>query len=226
MSNLTDLCSQYSLTELYENPDLYIELLRSTLVVPFVSTLEGKTYISTIKDISTNIYLPLYSESPQFLRENKIIGDDIGLVEIDLNGIYSFLETNPTIQCAVLDPYSINLILSREFLKNLINFENMSSIKYGLPSEDISDITDKLSDIFLKIEEVREGYLVKMISNRQESYLLVLGLDTQSKENIFHELSQQIAINNIQTNFPIDMTDIGSELGQDVKKNYSPFYIK
>lgn len=227
MQDIIELYNKFQRNQSDDNlKDLYDALAHSKFLLPFNSK-SGKDSLITIEDSNKIIYFPIFLDFNAVKRGVlSTLDKNIKFADVSVDTMLEILENNPKVTSVVLNPYDINLVISKELMRVLSSINNSAKVMYGKPEENVEVFENKLSNILDTVQEIKSAYFTKIIIKKESSYLIVLeGFEVLNKD-IFEKISNIIVEQEIIFNLPLDMISSDSELGKDIMENQKPFYTR
>ncbi|MFQ7310005.1 MAG: enhanced serine sensitivity protein SseB C-terminal domain-containing protein [Mediterraneibacter sp.] len=127
----------------------------------------------------------------------------------------------------VINPYSENIVLTREVLQNIyakeVKISAGNKVMVGIPKEYPTDMVEELKRKLRTFPDIRSAYLLWMVREKTGSYLLIL--DAGGKEQRWFPVIERICIPYLRGKI-LDMTTVNSSFAQAVIKDQKPFYCK
>uniref|UniRef100_UPI001431B19A enhanced serine sensitivity protein SseB C-terminal domain-containing protein n=1 Tax=Listeria valentina TaxID=2705293 RepID=UPI001431B19A len=125
----------------------------------------------------------------------------------------------------VINPYSDNLVISRETLNFISEDSNIMKneiVSFGIPNELPEKLMSKLTRYFTKSPVINAAFLLQLIRGKvNKSYLLVI--DT-SDESILKELTSFSKY--LNKGEILDIVSLKSDFGKTAVEGFSPFFVK
>ncbi len=189
---------------------------------------QGGSRISliSISDNSGKNYLLAFTDWKELEKWNKFKRQQALILPYeDYQGI--ILENSVSYEGVVINPYSDNVVLNKEMIKNLgsqnIKVEKGESVMIGLPKDYPTKMVEMLKSYFKEAKVVNEAYLLWMARGKDLSYLLVLDseIPPQKLYPKVGELCQPYLKDK-----SLDMVPLRSDFGKNAIKNQQPFYKK
>ncbi|CAM2363055.1 enhanced serine sensitivity protein SseB C-terminal domain-containing protein [Listeria seeligeri] len=206
--------------------EFYKELRISKYLLPIIIKSNNKIAIVKINDASGKEYLPSFTDWENF----QLVNDGMNKTQPMVFTFYDYiklLDSDLGLNGLVINPYSHNLVLSREniqFSKEFpANIEKGNKVSVGIPEKYPHLLVNKCKRFFSKECSVECAFLLQMVKNNQISLLLVIG--TKNTEEIFPRLDKYIG-EDLANGEILDIVALDSEFGRNVTAGYTPFYKK
>lgn len=233
-----------AMIELKENPSrqnentFFVELLNARFLAPAIIseidgtegeiTLEKDTKIQLIHviDPDRSAYLPAFTDWDE-LRKWEQHGDVQTLI-FTLNDYEQLLKSNENYKGFVINMLGENIMLNEEHMKmvhqNEVKVEKKEKIMIGVPMDYPAKMVDALVYFLPSINSVATAYLLLMMRDKEQSYLLII--DTKEDKNKVFPRIAEVAVPFLKADEKVDFVLLNSDLGRDATKDQLPFYIK
>lgn len=221
--------------------ELFTELIKANLLVPVlknkdmsnrneneVLTQDIEISIQDIQNPKGERYIPIFTDWSE-LKKSKFESPVDALVFTYNDYKKVIIERKSKWMGVVINPYTHNIILGVEQFRYID--ESMSKIKkgesvmIGEPKEYPEILMEKLNDILLSMEQVKQAYFLLMIKNKvHKSYLLILDIDGES-EKIFSRVGDEVS-KYLKKEEIVDFVLYNTTFGKSASENQKPFYTK
>lgn len=222
ISNLVKLQNNYSEENQFH---FYKELKKAKLLLPAIIKEQNKINVIKITDNKEKDYLPAFTDWESMeLNENNY---NTQSVVFTIDEYIKLMESDLKVEGIIINPYSHNLVLSRENLRYLIEgktkIHSDEQISIGIPLNYPQKLINNLVITFKKEQNIKNVYLLQMVrSNHQKSLLLVVDVE-RNEEEIFKKLAK-CSTKYISENEIIDIISFNSDFGRNITKEYHPIY--
>lgn len=203
---------------------LYEELYTSKLLLPVILNDGDKISLIKITDIDGNDYIPAFTDWENFYLNSNTVNKAQAIV-FNIYDYFKLLNSDSDITGIVINPYSHNLVLSRENLKFLEksqeNIQKGEQISVGLPKEYPHLFVENCKSFFEKDSSIKSAFLLQTVRDNKISLLLVI--ETPNIEVVFSKLNKY-AEKFLDNNQILDILSLDTPLGKNITKEYEPFY--
>lgn len=204
----------------------YNTLSISTFLIPF-KVVNGIENLITIQDRNETVYFPIFTDFAAVSRGVlNTSSEAIKFAEVTIKEIDNVLQKHASVKAVVLNPYDINVVISKEEVQFLYSLNNSAKVIFGIPAEDTKIIESKLSDIFRDMPDINRAYFTKIVIRDESSYLVVIEGIGKLQEEVFQKISKEIVERKLYLKLPLDMISSDTKLGKDIISSQNPFYIK
>lgn len=186
---------------------------------------EGTTIsISSLTDQAGNHFLMAFTDWEEVRKWTD--EDNPQMLVIDYNDYQSMiLESESQYAGFVINPYGENLVISKELISNIVQGESTvkkgESVAIGLPKNHPEEMEQALKEYFDDFKKIKSAYLLWMVRNGEQSYLLVL--DSDEKPEIIYPQIGDVCKPYLNGEF-VDMIPLNSSLGLSATEEQQPFY--
>ena len=178
-----------------------------------------------------NLYMTLFTSINEYEKYEK---EETGYMVDTLANIASIL-TKPgnKAQGLIIDPYGINLMLSKDVIvfKNTelyksfdkeINYDD--NIIYGIPKNNPEELINNLKELFKNLYYVNKAYLSLYKSSDDYHYLLIIDMPPLENMFIYSDIQMEVSKYSL---LPIQvLIKDDNELVSKVINDIKPFYEK
>ena len=200
------------------------QLLKSQFLLPVIVKAEDKISLIKITDENEKEYLPVFTDMENF-QLSFDSSSETHTVIFAFEEYYEIVQSDLNISGVVINPYSENLVLTRENLQFIENsrmsIKNGESVSIGLPKDYPFLLVEKCKDFFKSDNSVKSAYLLQMVKENQLSLLLVI--ETVNIERVFPKLSMYLE-KYLDSDKILDMIPLDTDFGKNVTKDYEPFF--
>ncbi|EFU8668958.1 enhanced serine sensitivity protein SseB, partial [Listeria monocytogenes] len=204
--------------------ELYRQMQKSKLLLPAIIREENKISIVKIIDEKENEYLPVFTDWTNFQLYLDSTKESQPIV-FTFNEYFNILVADLNLSGIVINPYSHNLVLSRENLnyleKSQVNIQKGEQISIGLPKKYPHLFVENCKSFFEKDSSIKSAFLLQMVRDNQISLLLVI--DTPNIEVLFSKLNEYTE-KFLDSEQILDILALDTPLGKNTTKEYEPFY--
>lgn len=205
-------------------------LLEATFLVPVLKNREsndGEINLLSIQNVKGDYFFPVFTEKNELEKWNEFPGKQVIFMDLfDYNDIFSSEENKWS--GIVVDPFGSNLVLNTVFIKKATNTNKVirknESVMLGEPSVYPEQLVNGLKRYFQSNHVIEKAYLLLMIKNDEQSYLLVVDSVEDSRQ-LFEEILNESS-NYLKGNEKIDLVSYKSQFGRSSVNEYQPFYCK
>lgn len=207
------------------------ELLISNLLILIKKIEIDKTANGQLLDVETTIefihldnkqgqhFLPLFTDSKEL--DKWEIYDSVQVLTESFEKICTLVSKNSLFDGVVIDPFGGNIPLTTQQLEELSKISKQHVVKIGEPTKYPKKLIDKLNEYFPSLKSVKKVYLLCMLRDGEESYLLVI--DTENVDKDFPVI-WEYGMKYLHKNEVLDLVSFNTEFGKNTVKNYQPFY--
>ena len=196
-------------------------LLSSVLLVPVEITDKTDEYnLVLLNNPDGDSFFQAYTDEEAY--ELWVDKDKYQTVYFSFDEYANFLLNNEEVTGLVLNPFSENVSLSRDYVHEIYISDKIS---IETMEETPKDLADDFSKILKDLKDVNKAFLLKMTKHGIEGYLLVVDVSKVSKKNrknIFEKIGKR-AIKDIEK-LNLEITDTDDEDVKPIIKDLSPFY--
>ena len=186
---------------------------------------EGTTIsMSSLTDQAGNHFLMAFTDWKEVRKWTN--EDNPQMLVIDYNDYQSIILENESKYAGfTINPYGQNIVISRELINNIYSGEKVmkkgESVAIGLPKDYPEEMVRALKQYFTESKKIKSAYLLWMVRDGEQSYLLVL--DSDEKPEMLYPLIGDICIPHLNGKF-VDMIPLNSSLGLSATEEQRPFY--
>jgi len=204
--------------------DFYKKIEKTKLLLPAILKGDNKVSILKIMDNIGNDYLPVFTDWENYELNNDDQKKSQSVV-FSFTECMSIVVSDLSLHGIVINPYSDNLVLSKENLnfleKKQVNIYNGESVSIGTPKKKPNLFIEKCKIFFEQEPSIKSAFLLQMVKNNQISLLLVI--DTEYSEKIFSQVSK-LSDEFLKKNEIIDMIILNTDFGRKATEGNHPFY--
>ncbi|AOA01657.1 enhanced serine sensitivity protein SseB [Carnobacterium maltaromaticum] len=216
-----------SLKEKHSNQvetDFHKYMQKSNFLLPAIIKENNKISIVKIIDEKGIEYLPAFTDWKNF-QLNVDNTKEVQSVIFSFKEFFNILESDLSLFGIVINPYSDNLVLSRENLnfseEPQDDIRKGDQVSLGVPKDYPYLFVEKCIDFFKKDNSVRSAFLLQMVKKNQISLLLVI--ETENIEAVFSQLSKHI-VKFLDDEKILDIIPLDTPLGRNITEQYAPFF--
>ncbi len=188
-------------------------------------------------------YFPLFTDIAEFQKWSKT--EQVRTIVVTFPQMAGLVDKRADVTKGfVINPMSQNLVFPKELLDSMFKFaqEKIAKAKaeqaekaaegqkitfmFGKPVNIPDSVIASLKKSLKKFAEVKTAYFVMMKQGVQEHYMFTLDIDADEERSRKIADSFMASAKLFLTKFPIVITALGSELGQNAPKVGEPFYTK
>jgi len=182
---------------------------------------DAKFNLINIQDNKDNSYLPVFTDWIEMEKWNK----DEKAIVLTFEDYAKIATNNQELVGIVINPYGENLVLDREVIVNIVSGKAVmrkgESVAIGLPRDYPEEMVQALKRYFDEFKKIKSAYLLWMVRNGEQSYLLVL--DSDEKPEMIYPKIGDVCKPYLNGIF-VDMIPLTSSLGISATENQQPFY--
>ena len=182
-----------------------------------------KFNLLSIQDEQGSMYLPAFTDWSEVDKWNN--DTEMKTMVFTLRDYAGAFTNNQELVGIVINPYGENLVLNREMIYSVVSGKHMmkkgESVAIGLPKEYPDEMVRVLIKYFGDIKKIKSAYLLWMVRNEEQSYLLVL--DSDEKPEMIYPQIGDVCKPYLNGKF-VDMIPLNSSLGLSATEEQQPFY--
>ncbi len=176
------------------------------------------------------------------LKKWKGISEGITTVTFGFDDYYKLIQANPVITGVVINPFSDNIILSKEMLERLhVIKENdgknpaaESKVEEKEVKINIGDfnefpviLAENMREIMRQYETVERAWLrIMQAENQQPQVLLIADMDPSKVEEAMISLLSESVRKHIGENDKLTVVPLDSDFGKQAITNAEPFFVR
>lgn len=196
---------------------------------------EGKTILKvdtkisfvSLTDSNGDNYLPVYTDWTA-LKQWRDNPDEQTLIT-SYDDISGMILNDPNGAGFVVNPYSHNIPVRRDII-NHINagpvkqwtIDNNTTVHIGVPSNDPVTIKESITKYLKSQKNIKAAWLALMQKEGEFSFLIVVDF-CGDRQSIFNGIAS-VAVPKLREGELIDMVPANSDIGQQVVRDFPPFY--
>ena len=184
---------------------------------------DTRANLINIEDSQHCVYLPAFTDWSEVIKWNE--DEEMKTAVFTLQDYARIIANNQELTGIVINPYGENLVLDRETIGGIVLGKRVMKkgepVATGLPQDYPEQMVQALTRYFDKSKIIKCAYLLWMVRNEEQSYLLVLD-SNEDLEEIYPKIGD-VCKPHLHGKF-VDMVPLCSSLGTDVTKNHQPFY--
>ena len=203
---------------------VYDALIEANLLLPAVILDTNKINIVKITDRKGNDYIPAFTDWANFIANPHVVSHKA--VIFNVTDFLRILHSDATIAAMVINPYTHNMVLTRDNLNAIEYSEKINideNVFVGIPAKIPEGLIENLIKLFSNksIDLVKKAFLLQMVRNNTERSLLLV-IDTENIRCI-PEIAE-CASKFLNTDIPLDIIPLSDSFGKQATNNYKPFY--
>ncbi|MFC0232615.1 enhanced serine sensitivity protein SseB [Vagococcus entomophilus] len=202
----------------------YEQLWKSKFLLPAIVKEENKISIIKILDKQENEYLPIFTDWQNFQLNSDNTKESQSTI-FTFEECFNIVQSDSSIFGIVINPYSDNLVLTRENLqfleKSQTTIKKGEKISIGMPKDYPYQLVEACKNFFEEGTSVKSAFLLQMVKANQISLLLVI--ETKDEETILPKISKCVE-KFLKSDDVLDIISLNTSLGQNVTKGYEPFF--
>jgi len=125
----------------------------------------------------------------------------------------------------VINPYGRNIVVKKELINDMASRKTVikkeKSVAIGLPKDYPEEMVQALKKYFNESKMVKSAYLLWMVREKEQSYLLIL--DSDEKPEIIYPIVGDVCKPYLNGKF-VDVIPLNTSLGVSAVENQQPFY--
>lgn len=198
---------------------VYEELANARLLLPIISNDNNKIRMIRINDENGKEYLPVFTDLTSLKEFNNFQALPLTFIEFS-----EILDRDSSIIGVAINPYTENLVLTKENLSYLKSIQLKNSISFGIPKEYPSMLIAALSKLFDKDQKIEKAFLSQVVREGEISLLLLID-DSSHDKKIFKDIGK-LAEQYLTADKKLDVMFLDTEIGKKISEDIEPFWFR